>query len=125
MKCNHCGQEIKSAEAAAHASLAAGNPQPQTDRKYIDIPAWSAFRDRCLMILASPNCTDTKWRDALTDFPKTLARFSRLTEGQWKFFCVIHKNVLGAWPPNPEEFVLTDPPKVDGFGDADLDKIPF
>lgn len=99
--------------------------QPMPDEKgrtYVSIPSPEAFRNLCNLLLTSPNCTDEKFKLALKDLPQALARYNQLTTGQWKFFCVIHKNILGTWPSRPEDLVES---KQDDSPLPDLEEIPF
>ncbi len=95
--------------------------KPKTERVYVKVN-WEAFRDLCSLLLKSPNCKDEKFRASLEDLPQSLARYNQLTAGQWKYFSVIHKNVFGNWPPNPEDLVLQ---RGKPASDVDLDQIPF
>lgn len=107
-KCPTCNQVIQ----------ANGTPE----RTYVQIPSADAFRDLCHLLLKSPNCTDEKFIGALADFPKALVKYGKLTTGQWKFFCAIHKQVFGTWPPNAED-IVEQVRKAESH--QDLDDIPF
>lgn len=99
------------------------SPEVKVERKFVELPNWQAFRDTCMSLLASPSCTDEKFRSALTDFPQALSRYQRLTEGQWKFFCVIYKSISGTWPKTADFASAAKAPEnaTPGY----LDDIPF
>ncbi len=111
-RCQTCGQEIKTAEAAASKQA----------KSYVNIASAEAFNELCHTLRRHPDCTDSRFKGALEDFPKALKHFKQLTEGQWKFFSVIHNKLLGIWPPHPSEIV--DKPRHTEMA-GDIDNCPF
>lgn len=115
--CPTCGT------AMDHIAAAPAPVSTHPERKYVKIYAPDAFRNLCNLILTSPNCTDEKFIGALQDFPVAVHKYGQLTEGQAKFFKVIHKTVLGTWPIDLDK--LIEIPEEARPLPGDLDGIPF
>lgn len=103
-RCEKCGQVLvdpvnKIADRAQSAP-----------KKYVDVPeAW--FNTKCYTLLRLPEVENRpKFKDALIDLPKALKRWGHLTEGQYKFFCVIHNELTGSWPSRESVKEQEEPP---------------
>jgi len=70
------------------------------ERKFVDVPEqW--FTELCHTLSKMPDI-DAKFSMALDTLPKDLRKWKKLTEGQWKFFGVIHNKLTGSWPSIPK-----------------------
>ena len=110
MKCPHCQGAIRLVAEGGSQTAHEGAIQAARDsfeKKYVDIPSPAAFRELCYVLLKHPKLSEHKdFKGPLEDFPKSVDKYGRLTEGQSKFFSVIHKALTGTWPPKPEEMTL-------------------
>lgn len=110
MKCEACGQEVRPAGASA-------------ERVYVKIGAKDTFTAVCRTL--RDMTADQKFKDALYDFPKTVEKYGQLTEGQWKFWAVIHNACTGNWPSRGDFLVETPPPTFSADVVDDSSEIPF
>lgn len=102
-RCPTCGSSIEENQIQDDIAL------PTGQKKMVTLGSIAELNRLCYVMLRSPGQIDKKFKGFLEDVPKTLERYGQLTEGQWKFFSVIHKELLGRWPPKPQD--LRDPPK--------------
>lgn len=101
-RCQSCGQPLPSQENQITVDRT-------TPKKTVDVPEdW--FNNRCFVLLRHPTLEEyPKFKEALIDLPKALKKWGKLTEGQYKFFCVIHQKLTGTWPSR-EDPAFTEPP---------------
>ena len=98
--CKTCGQKL-----TASSELASARPNQ------VEIKAIDKFAMLCDTLSKMDSLKgEPKMVDFLNDVPSKLRRYGgNLTEGQAKFFKVIHKTATGAWP-NLEDFQKEDAP---------------
>lgn len=120
--CPHCHGEIK--VSAGNKEGAPEKPQ-NGDRKFVKIPSSDVFRTLCFTLSKHPKARENeKFAKALEDFPRSLEKYKQFTEGQWKFFAVIHKEILGTWPKAEEISETAKDPRPLDFDSQD-EQIPF
>jgi hypothetical protein len=91
--------------AGAKPSVNGGEPPPPPP----------GFKSTCFVLARDPK-VKPEWIKFLTD----AQGFTRLSEKQWKFFAVIHKEVTGNWPPfKRDDKELSQPPAAP-LPDGDL-----
>jgi hypothetical protein len=106
--CSQCGQEIRDSSAPV-------------ERVYVKIAAPIKFGALCRTLTTM--IKDEKFRAPLLDFPKALERYGQLTDGQWRFFAVIHSQCTGSWPSR-DDFQVEDTQVV--YSEAPDDSVvPF
>ncbi len=107
--CTTCGQEIRQSG-------------PPPDRVFVKIAAKNKFSELCRTLRDMTE--DVKFRAALYDLPKAVEKYGQLTEGQYKFFAVIHSKCTGGWPSR-EDFQVEAPPATYSDIVDDGNDIPF
>ncbi len=101
--CPHCRQPLPSQENQITVDR-------QKVREFEEGLDEQWFSEKCWMLLRHPALEDERYKAALSDFPKALKKYGRLTKSQYKFFGIIHSKLTGTWPSKPGDKAVEEPP---------------